>query len=99
MNTWKGLFTENEAKEIIYCIDTQIIKNEKHSNRDNLKIAINEHLGSSPMRDSIINKIEDLTQEQVNEIINAASGIAREVSVNKTSMEGLIQNVFNPQEE
>lgn len=99
MQTWKGLFTENEVKEIIHCIDTQSIKNEKYNNRDNLKIAINEHLGSHPMRNSIINKIESLTQEEVNEIINACTGISKEVTNNHTSIEGLIQSAFDPQEE
>jgi hypothetical protein len=93
MDSWRGLFTENEAKEIINCVKDYSIKNNHHSNRDNLKIAVNEILGSSPMRDSIINKIEALTQEQVNEFINASEGIIREGNIN----EDVIQRVFNPQ--
>lgn len=99
MNRWKGLFTENEAKLLINCIQDDEIKNGTHSNRDSLKIAVNEMLGSGPMRDSIINKIESLTQEDINEILSAASGIIKEVEANKTSVEGLIQSAFNPQEE
>lgn len=96
MESWRGLFTENEATELINCVNTQLIKNDKHNNRGNLKIAINEMLGSHPIRDSIINKIETLNQEQVNEIINACIGIARE---GESNYHNIIQSVFNPQEE
>lgn len=109
MQTWKGLFTENEAKEIINCIESTNIKSGKHSNRDALKIAVNEMLGSHPLRDSIINKIESLTQEQVNEIINASSGILKETSYSSSDSrvkaqveeqrDSLINSVFNPQED
>jgi hypothetical protein len=109
MQTWRGFFTEDEAKLLINCVEDRVIKDHKHSNRDNLKIAVNELLGSHPMRDSIINKIESLTQEEVNEMINAAAGIAREAAYPNTSeglkhrdevdekREQLINTYFNPQ--
>jgi hypothetical protein len=92
INSWKGLFTENEAKLLVDIVNNELIKNDKHNNRGNLKIAVNEMLGSTPVRDSIINKIESLNQEQVNEIINACTGLTREENKNE------LQSVFNPQE-
>lgn len=93
MLDWKGLFTENEAKLLVEVVNSEIIKNDKHNNRGNLKIAVNEVLGSIPVRDSIINKLESLNQEQVNEIINACIGLGREENKNE------FQSVFNPQDE
>jgi hypothetical protein len=92
MIQWRGLFTEDEAKLLVDIVNSQIIKNDKHSNRGNLKIAVNEYLGSTPARDTIINKLESLSQEQVNEIINACIGLGREENKNE------LQSVFNPQE-
>lgn len=93
MYDWKGLFTENEAKLLVDVVNSEVIKNDKHNNRGNLKIAVNEVLGSTPVRDSIINKLESLNQQQVNEIINACIGLGREENKNE------LQSVFNPQEE
>ena len=93
MYDWKGLFTGNEAKLLVDIVNTELIKNDKHNNRGNLKIAVNEVLGSIPVRDSIINKLESLNQEQVNEIINACIGLTREENKNE------LQNIFNPQQE
>jgi hypothetical protein len=92
INSWKGLFTENEATLLVDIVNNELIKNDKHNNRGNLKIAVNEMLGSTPVRDSIINKLETLNQEQVNEIINASIGLTREENKNQ------LQSVFNPQE-
>jgi hypothetical protein len=93
MIDWKGLFTENEAKLLIEVVNSELIKNDKHNNRGNLKIAVNEVLGSIPVRDSIINKLESLSQQQVNEIINACIGLGREENRSE------LQSVFNPQQE
>lgn len=110
MSSWKGLFTDFEAKTLVNCIESHSIKNSSHSNRDNLKIAVNDLLGSQPLRDSIINKIEGLTQEQVNEIINASEGISRETSFTSSTENlkykdeveqrrgNLINSIFQPQE-
>lgn len=92
MIQWKGLFTEDEAKLLVDIVNSQLIKNDKHNNRGNLKIAVNEYLGSTPGRDAIINKLESLSQEQVNEVINACVGLGREENRNE------LQSVFNPQE-
>jgi hypothetical protein len=62
------------------------------------------------MRDTLLLKIEDLHDEQIVEIINAAKSIARETAYTsskdikyrddlETKMEDLINSVFNPQEE
>lgn len=93
MYDWKGLFTENEAKLLADIVNSELIKNDKHNNRGNLKIAVNEVLGSTPVRDSIINKLESLNQQQANEIINACIGLGREENKNE------LESVFNPQEE
>lgn len=94
METWKGYFTEKEVYELVNCLKHHSIKNKDHNNRDNLKIAVNETLGSIPLRDSIINKLEDMSQEEVNEIINALEGIARQESFKDS-----IHDVFIPQPE
>jgi hypothetical protein len=110
MSSWKGFFTEKEAWELINCIETYNINAQMGNNIDNLKSAINKALGDHPMRDTLLLKIEDLHDEQIVEIINAAKSIARETAYTsskdlkyrddlETKMEDLINSVFNPQEE
>lgn len=110
MSSWKGFFTEKEAWEIIKCIETYNISAQMGNNIDNLKSAINKVLGDHPMRDTIIQKLEDLHDEQIVEIINASKSIARETSYTsaedlkyrddlEAKRENLINSIFIPQEE
>jgi ferritin len=99
METWKGYFTEKEVLQLVNVLKHHTIKNKDHNNRDNLKIAVNETLGSIPLRDSIINKLEDMSQEEVNEIIGALEGLARMDASEINTYKSAIENAFMPQPE
>jgi len=97
LDTWKGLFTEKEAIELVNCIAAYGIDTHTDSSIDRIRTAIDRYLPDHPLRDSITKKIEGLNSEQVNDIINTAIGISGEKANN--NFHNLITTMFNPQEE
>lgn len=108
MLSWRGFFTENEALELVKCVEEYGVTVGPEHNKDILRDGISRLLGDNPLTHSIIGKIDMLNEQQVIEVMDACRKISAKTCYNSAedlkyrdrvddNREALISHVFNPQ--